>query len=165
MIPAGRRLAGVAGALTLAGAFYLLLIDTTALPELYAGAVVVALAALAFEVGREQGVVHASLSVRGLWHTGRVLARVPVDIGHLALAALEQLRPGARSRGALRAVPFAHGRPASARDTARRALAEGLGSLAPNTIVIGIDRERDLILAHQLRRRGGDEAIDVLELG
>jgi hypothetical protein len=47
----------------------------------------------------------------------------------------------------------------------QRALAEGFGSLAPNTFVIGIDRERELILAHQLRRKPPRETIDVLELG
>jgi hypothetical protein len=47
----------------------------------------------------------------------------------------------------------------------RSALAESLGSFAPNTIVIGVDPERELILGHQLRRTGGDEAIDVLGLG
>jgi hypothetical protein len=40
-----------------------------------------------------------------------------------------------------------------------------LGSLAPNTIVIGIDDERDLMLVHQLRRDGGRDELDVLELG
>lgn len=50
-------------------------------------------------------------------------------------------------------------------DVGRRALAEGLGSLAPNTIVIGIDGENDLLLVHQLHRSGGREQLDVLELG
>ena len=159
------RLAGLAVGLILAGAFYLLLIDTTDLPELYAGAAVAVLGALAFEVGREQRVVAASLSARGLLRAWRVLVRVPGDVWQLSLAALEQLRPGSRSGSTLRAVPFAHGRAGSPRDSTRRALAESLGSLAPNTIVIGIDPERDLILAHQLRRRGGAEAIDVLGLG
>ena len=64
----------------------------------------------------------------------------------------------------LRAIPFRHGSEQNARDAARRALAESLGSLAPNTIVIGIDPERDLILAHQLRCRGGVDDVDVLGL-
>ncbi|MCW3018653.1 MAG: hypothetical protein JWN10_961, partial [Solirubrobacterales bacterium] len=51
----------------------------------------------------------------------------------------------------------------SARDAGRRALAESFGSLAPNTIVIGVDPERDLLLVHQLR--GGGGRVDVLELG
>ena len=48
---------------------------------------------------------------------------------------------------------------------ARRALAEAVGSLTPNTIVIGVDEERNLILGHQLRRSGGADGVDVLGLG
>ncbi|HWF51374.1 MAG TPA: hypothetical protein VG294_12115 [Solirubrobacteraceae bacterium] len=44
----------------------------------------------------------------------------------------------------------------------RRALAEALGSLTPNTIVIGIDTERGLLLVHQLRRQGRPEELDVM---
>jgi hypothetical protein len=47
----------------------------------------------------------------------------------------------------------------------RRALAETVGSVAPNTIVIGIDDERGLLLVHQLRRHGGPEDLDVTRLG
>jgi hypothetical protein len=36
------------------------------------------------------------------------------------------------------------------RDTARRALTEALGTLAPNTIVVRIDTERGVVVAHQL---------------
>ena len=61
-------------------------------------------------------------------------------------------------------MPFRAGGDGS-RDVGRRALAEGLGSLAPNTIVIGVDDERDLLLVHQLHRSGGREELDVLELG
>lgn len=50
-------------------------------------------------------------------------------------------------------------------DSGRCGLAESFGSLAPNTIIVGVDRERELILAHQLRRSGGREAINLLELG
>jgi hypothetical protein len=61
-------------------------------------------------------------------------------------------------------VPFACGDD-EAREIGRRALAESLGSFAPNTIIIGVDPERELLLGHQLRRRGGSEAIDILGLG
>jgi hypothetical protein len=50
-------------------------------------------------------------------------------------------------------------------ETGRRALAEWFGSFAPNTIIIGVDAERELILGHQLHLAGGDEAIDVMGLG
>jgi hypothetical protein len=50
-------------------------------------------------------------------------------------------------------------------DIGRRGLSEILGSLAPNTIVIGVDTERQLLLVHQLHRTGGSENLDVLRLG
>jgi hypothetical protein len=61
-------------------------------------------------------------------------------------------------------VPFRRGEDETL-DAGRQALAEALGSFAPNTIVVGIDSERELILAHQLRRGGGPEAVDPLGLG
>jgi hypothetical protein len=70
-----------------------------------------------------------------------------------------------RRRGRLRALPFRHagGDPA---DQGRRAMAEGLGSFAPNTIVLGVDAQRDLIFAHQLVPTDDPAgAIDPLELG
>jgi hypothetical protein len=61
-------------------------------------------------------------------------------------------------------VPFRCG-PEHDVEVGRRALAESLGSFAPNTIIVGVDVERELILGHQLHRKGGAEAIDVLRLG
>jgi hypothetical protein len=148
----------------IAGGFYLLLIDTTDLPELYAGAVTALLCAIAFEAGREQGFAEAAPSVRLLLRARRALVRVPGDVVRVSALALRQLLDPRSPRGTLRAVPFRHGPGEDRRETARRALAEGAGSLAPNTIVIGIDPERNLILAHQLGRGGGAETVDVLGL-
>ena len=55
-----------------------------------------------------------------------------------------------RTRGQFRAVPFKAG--TSESDRGRYALTEIVGSLAPNTIVIGVDVDSDLLLVHQLRR-------------
>jgi multisubunit Na+/H+ antiporter MnhE subunit len=145
-------------------AVYLLLIDTTDLPELVVGAGAAALAAFAFVLGREQYVL--SETIRGRWfiRAGRPLARVPADMALLAWALIRQLRHPRRSHGVFRAVPFRCREEESLR-VGRWALAESLGSFAPNTIVVGVDPERELILAHQLRRSGGAEAIDVLGLG
>ncbi len=148
---------------SLAAAFYWLLIDTTDTPELITGAVAAALAATGYLLAHEQGLIGGG--VRGAWlRRGlRPVARAPLDIAILSRAALGGLVRRDRRLGAFRAVPFAARDPR--RENARHALAESLGSFAPNTIVVGIDRERELILAHQLRRRGGRESIDVLGLG
>jgi hypothetical protein len=54
-----------------------LLIDTTSLPEPYAGAGVTLLAAVSFEMARAQGVTEAHPPLRGFLRAGRVLRRVP----------------------------------------------------------------------------------------
>jgi hypothetical protein len=44
-------------------------------------------------------------------------------------------------------------------------MAEALGSFAPNTIVVGVDQEREHLLAHQLLpTRRPQDAIDPLGL-
>ena len=145
-------------------ALYLLLIDTTSLPELYVGAGAAALAATGFELAREQDIAHLATRLAWLRRIYRPVASVPRDVALVCVAAVQQLAAPRRRRGAFRAVPFElAGEDELA--TGQRALAESLGSFAPNTIVVGVDRDREVILVHQLRRRGGREAIDVLELG
>jgi hypothetical protein len=147
-----------------AAALYLLLIDITDLPELIVGAGAAVLAAAGLELAREQGGVGESVRWRWLLRVHRPLLRVPRDIvvvSAMAVLAVVRRRP---AFGKFRAIRFgaAEDEPF---ETGRRALAEAGGSLAPNTFVVGIDGERQLILAHQLRPRGGRETIDPLELG
>lgn len=156
----GHWLVGVA----ITGAFYLLLIDTTYPPELYVLAFVVFLGGVAYEAAREQGFAEVSLPLLALRRLPRALARVPGDLLRLTLMALAQLLDPRGGRGVLRAVPFRHGADEGRRAAGRRALAEAVGSVSPNTIVIGIDVERDLMLVHQLRPSGGPQQIDPLEL-
>jgi len=146
------------------GGFYLLLIDTAALPELYALAGVAAGCAVAFELAREQGFAESQLAIRWLARGWRVLVNIPRDIAVLCWEALAQLLAPRPARGAFRAARFAAGA-RTPQDAGRRALSEWLGSAAPNTIVIGVDPDRRLVLVHQLRRRGGVEEIDPLGLG
>jgi hypothetical protein len=158
-----RHLVGWALGWVFAGALYLLLIDTISLPELLVGAGGVTLAATAFELTREHSALDAGF--RGSWlaRVYRPLLNVPRDIVWVSLEAMRQLARRDAQRGEFRSARFRCG--AQERESAREALAESLGSFAPNTIVIGVDLHRELILVHQLRVSGGREAIDVLELG
>jgi len=149
--------------LVLSAGFYLLLIDTTDSPELYAAAGVVLLAIAAFELSRREGFAELRITPGHLRCGWRVLVRAPVEVVLVSRLALQQLLAPRATRGVFRAIPFDGG--ARADDAGRRALAEALGSLTPNTIVVGIDPERDLLLAHQLQRQGGAEQLDPLELG
>jgi hypothetical protein len=159
-----RRAAVWSSGWVLAAATYLLLIDITDLPELLVGAAAATIAAAGFALGREQYVV--AETIRGHWlaRVWRPLANVPADIAAVTLTALAQLVHPRSTRGEFRAIRFRCGED-EALEVGRRALAESLGSFAPNTIVVGVDPDRELILAHQLRRRGGAQAIDVMGLG
>jgi hypothetical protein len=147
-----------------AAALYLLLIDITDLPELIVGAGAAALAATGLELAREQRIVGESVRWRWLLGLHRPLLRVPRDIvivSAMALVAVVRCKP---AFGSFRAVRFGGGEDVP-HETGRRALAEAAGSVAPNTFVVGIDGDRQLILAHQLRPTGGRETIDPLKLG
>jgi multisubunit Na+/H+ antiporter MnhE subunit len=159
-----RRVRIAAAGFVLAAGFYIVLIDTVDVPELYAGAGVAVLAAAVFGVSREQGLAAAQLDPGWLAGAWRVLVRVPTQIALVSCEALVQVFAPKRSRGVFRVVPFDAGGQ-SPRDSGRRALSEALGSLTPNTIVIGIDPERGLLLVHQRHRQGGREELDVMRLG
>jgi hypothetical protein len=147
----------------LAGALYLLLIDITDLPELIVGAAAAVLAASGSELARKQQLGGARIRVRWL-RLLRPLARIPSDIAFMCLLAVMQLVRRKPVCGEFHTVRFRGGEGRSL-EAGRHALAEALGSFSPNTIVIGVDTERALILAHQLRRTTGRGAVDPLELG
>jgi hypothetical protein len=160
-----RRVAAWVIAGVLAGGFYLLLIDTTSLPELIVLAAAAGIAASGFELAREQQTAGGlTARLRWLMTLHRPLLKAPSDIAIVSLLAFRQLVRPAQVNGTFRAVPFRCG-PGSDIETGRRALAEAFGSFAPNTIIVGVDVERELILGRQLRRTGGAEAIDILGLG
>lgn len=159
-----RSLAGFMLGVVLAAAFYMVLIDTVDLPEVYAAIGAVLLAGAGYEAARRQGVAEGRVSPGWVARGWRVILSIPRQIAWVSWQAFAQLVAPRETRGTLRAVSFRAGGEGSS-DVGRRALAEGLGSLAPNTIVIGIDGERDLLLVHQLHPSGGREQLDVLELG
>lgn len=146
------------------GGSYFLLIDTTSLPELYVLAGVAAGCAAAFELAREQGFAEARVVPWWLLRGGRVVLRIPLDIALLCREAVWQLVAPQPCRGRFRAVRFAATED-TPRDAGRRALSEWLGSISPNSIVVGVDAEHGLILVHQLHPQGGSEQIDPLGLG
>jgi hypothetical protein len=146
------------------GSFYLLLIDTVSTPELYAGLAAVLLAAAAFEASREIGIAEATLSPKWLLRSWRVLVRVPLHIVLVTRVALAQLIAPRATRGRFRTTTFRAGDD-SPHNVGRRGVTEALGSMAPNTIVVGVDPDKDLMLVHQLYVQGGREELDSLGLG
>ncbi len=159
-----RRAGIVLIGVVLGGGFYLLLIDTTSLPELYVLAGVALGCGVVFQLAREQGFVEAALRPGWLVGIWRLALQIPRDVVFVCGEALVQLVRPKPVRGAFRTTAFtATGQ--RAQDTGRRALADSLGSVAPNTIVVGIDTEHGLLLVHQLRRGGEARSLDVLRLG
>lgn len=148
----------------LAAALYLLLIDITDLPELIVGAGAAALAATGLELAREQGIIGDGIRGRWLLRLYRPLLKVPSDIALVSIMAFRAIADRRARHGTFRALPFDSGGDKQLA-SGRRALAEAMGSFAPNTFVIGIDQDRELILAHQLRPKRSRNSVDVLELG
>jgi hypothetical protein len=148
-----------------AGGLYLLLIDTTSLPELIVAVAAAVIAATGLELAREQGTTGGqAVRLRWLATLYRPLLKAPSDIAVVSFVAFRQLVRPRAVNGVFRAVPFRCGSEHDV-ETGRRALAQSFGSFAPNTIIVGVDVDRELVLGHQLCPRGGDEALDVLGLG
>jgi hypothetical protein len=151
-------------AVAIGGGFYLLLIDTTSLPELYVLAGVALACGIGFQLAREQRFVEARFAPAWLLRSWRLIWQIPRDIAIVCWEALAQLVRPRATRGVFRATAFS-ATADTPTETGRRALAETVGSFAPNTVVVGVDTERGLILTHQLRRHGPPEDLDVTRLG
>jgi Na+/H+ ion antiporter subunit len=150
--------------LLIGGGFYLLLIDTNDLPELYVLAGVAPVCGLLFLISREEGFEEAQ--IRPAWLAGawRLAVKIPLDIALVCWQALAQLVRPRPSRGEFRAVRF-RAVARTPQDSGRRALTEAVGSVAPNTVVIGVDADRGVLLVHQLSRQGDAKDLDLLRLG
>jgi multisubunit Na+/H+ antiporter MnhE subunit len=133
----------------LLAALWLALVDTVVVAELVAGAVAAAIAATGAVLvrGRREIIVRP----RAAWLPAAVpaLLRFGPDLLKLASALWRRgVRRGAE-RGRLVEVPYgAVGNDPEA--AAHRVLTEALGSFAPNSIVVDIDRDRRVVLVHEL---------------
>lgn len=128
----------------LLGGMWMLLVDTVSTAEVLGAVAASLLAALATRLvfgGVDAMRPAASLAVA----LARQLGRVPADLWLLALA-LRRALGGRRRPG--RFHELALELPASARGDGRRSAIELIGSLAPNTIVLGVDERR--VIVHQL---------------
>jgi multisubunit Na+/H+ antiporter MnhE subunit len=133
----------------LLAAMYLLLADSVVPLELVAGTVAAAVGATGAALVHRERRVRLRGNPRWLWAAGRPLAGLVGDVWPLArvLVARGVLRRA--GAGVLVEIPFA-ATSDGPEDTARRAVTEVLGTLGPNTIVVRIDRERGVVVAHQL---------------
>lgn len=125
-----------------------LLLVTVSVAEVVAGMVAAALAATAAEVVRVQGLVRFDPDPRWFLRAWKLPRSVVRDCWILGVALVHHLG-GHPVNGAFRALPFRSGGDDD-RAAARRALIVPALSVSPNTYVIGIDEQADLMLVHQL---------------
>ena len=138
--------------LAIAAPFYWLLVDTASTPELIAGAVAAVIAAVAYSAAHLEPSENEAIRLRWLSLAAREMAKVPAGIAVLCVEVLAQTVRPQRSRGVLQVEPFDAGT-GEPHDLGRRALAEASRSLAPNTVVIGVDPDHGRLLVHRLGRR------------
>ena len=146
------------------GGFYFLLIDITGVPELWTLAGVAVGCGVTGALAREEGFLEVRIVPWWLLRGWRLLYQIPRDIGILCWEALVQLLAPRAVRGEFRAHRFSAVEP-TPRAMGRRVVAEALNSVSPNSIVIGVDDERGLLLMHQLRRLGPPQDLDTTGLG
>ena len=123
--------------------------DSIGLAELGAGAVVAALAALLTEAALHQADLHPRLRLRWLTGAYRLPGQVLGDTVLVFRALARQLAHGEDPPSGFRELPV------QLRDTGddavtRRVLLVGANSLAPNTVVLDVDAEREVMVVHQL---------------
>jgi multisubunit Na+/H+ antiporter MnhE subunit len=136
-------------------ALWLLLTSTLAGSEAIVGVGASAIAATFAEMSREHVAPRFRPRARWLARGWRVPVAMVTDTWLVLLALWGELTGTKRVRGSLRTVPFHHGGERDPRASARRALAEIGVSMTPNTVVIGVDPDRDVLVVHQLVQRPG----------
>jgi hypothetical protein len=131
-------------------ALYVLLADNPVLPELVTGVVAAAIGATGAVVVRRQRARLLRPRPRMLKAAWRPLLGIFADLVPLARVLITSGILRRPSESDLQETPFTH-LSDSGEDAAERALAEALGSLAPNRVVVGLDRERGVLVTHRLR--------------
>ena len=130
---------------------YWLLVFKTEPAELIAGAVCGAISAAGAELVRTHGSVHIALPDWGFLRAVAALPRQIVrDTALLTQVVWRVAVRGEEVRGRFLSRPFARAREKSPEAAGRRAAAKLVGSVAPNTLVVGFATDRDRVLLHQL---------------
>ncbi len=128
---------------------WILIDDTLALAELVAGAAVAALSASLVELIANQADSRFRMRIEWL----QPAFRLPVDLARDTLRVLgvlwRQIIRGEEPDSGFRVLPVRFGDDTPEGAT-RRALLVGGRSVAPNTFVLGLDRETGLMVIHQL---------------
>jgi multisubunit Na+/H+ antiporter MnhE subunit len=129
--------------------FWLLLTGTFDPSELAAGVLASALAATAAALVKMQDIILLSPRLAWFLRVPELIPRLLRDSWTVLFALILHLLNRQEMRGQFRALPFEPGGD-DPRAATRRAFIAGAITITPNTLVVGIDQERKLILCHQL---------------
>jgi multisubunit Na+/H+ antiporter MnhE subunit len=130
-------------------AFWVITDNSIALDELLAGASAAALAAFLVDVASHQAAVTFGLRLAWMRQALRLPRQVLTETGNVFAALWRRMARGEEPASGFVAQPVAYG-PDTPEAKMRRALLVGARSLAPNTFVLGIDRDRNLMIMHKL---------------
>jgi hypothetical protein len=133
-------------------ALWVLLVFKTEPAEFVAGAVAAAFAATGAELVRSRG--YAPFAPDLAWSRGllRLPKEVVMDTWRMAVLLVRHFVRGEPVKGCFRTVTFPAGSEDDPRAQAVRTVAEWLGSVSPNTYVVGIDERHRVAVVHQLVR-------------
>jgi len=129
---------------------WLLLTGSADPQEVLVGMGISTLAATSAELVRARVATGFRPRLRWFAAAWRIPIRVVTDTAAVFAALLRHVTGRKRVRGRFHAVPFVYGEAEDPRAGARRALAIVGVSMMPNTLVIGIDADRDVMLVHRL---------------
>ncbi len=147
--PAARRAAGWLVWWVLLMSFWIVVDDSIARDELLAGAGAAALGAFLAELVSYQAATRFRMRAEWLAPALRLPVQVVLDTGIVFAALWRRLARGEEPPSGFREIPARFGDD-SDEGVTRRMLYVGGRSVAPNTFVLGIDRDRDVMIVHQL---------------
>ena len=131
--------------------------DSIGLAELWAGAGAAALGALLAEVAGHQAATRFRMRIRWLVPALRLPGQILGDTVLVFAALARLLGRGEQPASGFLDLPVRFG-DRSDEGVTRRVLLVGAGSLAPNTVVLGLDADRGVMVVHRLvmdQRRTG----------
>jgi multisubunit Na+/H+ antiporter MnhE subunit len=160
----GSRRDGVAGRVgawlawwVLLMSFWVILDNSIEPDELLAGAGAAALGAFLAEVACYQAGTRFRMRIRWLVPALSLPGQVVSDMAIVFAALWRRLVRGDQPPSGFRQVPVRYGRDTAEGET-RRVLLIGGKSVAPNSFVLGLDAEREVMVIHQLVVNQGEPA-------
>ncbi len=152
-----RRVAAWAGWWIALMSFWVMLDDSTQFDEMLAGAGAAAVAALVAEAATYQAAARTRIRAEWAVPALRLPGQVAGDLVIVFGALWRKLVLGREPRSAFAEIPVRYGED-TVEGATRRVLLVGGNSIAPNQFVLGIDKNRNAMVVHQLE--AGDEAGD-----